>query len=52
MLLGERGDLAQVHQLQHRIGRRLRPDHPRVGLERRLERLHVVEVDEGEIQPR
>ena len=51
VLLGERRHLGQVDQLEHRVGRRLGPDHAGVGLERGLHRRAVVEVDEAEVQP-
>ena len=52
MLAREGADFGEVDQGQHRIGRRLGPDHARVRLQRRLQRGLIVEVEESEIESR
>ena len=52
VLAREGGHPGQIHQAQHGVGGRFRPDHARIGLERGLQRGGVVEVNEGEVQAR
>ncbi len=52
VLLGKRGNLGEIHQLEQRVGRRLGPDHAGVGFECSLERGGVIQIDETEIKPR
>ena len=40
--LRERGDRREVGELEQRVGRRLDPDHPRVGPDRRLDSVEVA----------
>ena len=42
MLARERAELGEIDELQHRVGRRLGPDHPRVRLHRGLQRAASV----------
>jgi len=50
VLLRKRRGLGQVDQFEHRIGRGLGPDHPRVWFERRFHRVTVVQVNEAKVQ--
>jgi hypothetical protein len=43
-------DRLEIGELQHRIGRRLGPDHLRPRRDRRLDRAKVGEIDEAEIE--
>ena len=49
-LRADLGDRREVDELEQRIGRRLDPDHPRVGLDRGLELTGRVAIDVGEVE--
>jgi hypothetical protein len=48
---GDRGDTLEIDELEQRIGRRLDPDQPGVGPDRRFDRFRVGEIEIAHLEP-